>query len=80
VHALQNDSHDHDSGYILIILAVLICIGIKTNNIGNRIVVMLYCIRRFNSCNKAGQTEFTVYRHRLFDFACGRAVIFHISN
>ncbi len=30
--------------------------------------------------NKVGQTEFTVYRHRLFDFACGRAVIIQISN
>ena len=29
--------------------------------------------------DKAGQTKFTVYRHRFFDFACGRAVI-QISN
>ena len=25
-------------------------------------------------CPKAGQTKFTVYRHKVFDFACGRAV------
>ena len=30
--------------------------------------------------NKAGQTKFTVYRHKVFDFACGRAVIIQISN
>ena len=29
---------------------------------------------------KAGQTKFTVYRHKGFDFACGRAVIIQISN
>ena len=29
---------------------------------------------------KAGQTKFTVYRHKVFDFACGRAVIIQISN
>ena len=27
--------------------------------------------------HKARQTKFTVYRHRLFDFACGWAVIIH---
>jgi len=30
-------------------------------------------------CHKAGQTKFTVYRHRIFYFACGRAVIIQIS-
>ena len=24
--------------------------------------------------HKAGQTKFTVYRHKVFDFACGQAV------
>ena len=28
---------------------------------------------------KAGQTKFTVYRHKIFYFACGRAVIIQIS-
>ena len=28
---------------------------------------------------KARQTEFTVYRHNFFCFACGRAVIIQIS-
>ena len=27
----------------------------------------------------AGQTKFTVYRHKIFYFACGRAVITQIS-
>ena len=30
--------------------------------------------------HKTRQTKFTVYRHRLFDFACGQAVIIQISN
>ena len=30
--------------------------------------------------DKVGQTEFTVYCHKDFDFARGQAVIFHISN
>ena len=29
---------------------------------------------------KVGQTKFTVYRHKVFDFACGRVVIIQISN
>ena len=29
---------------------------------------------------KARQTKFTVYRHRLFDFACGQVAIIQISN
>ena len=33
-----------------------------------------------NCNNKAGQTKFTVYRHRFFDFACGRAIIIQMSN
>ena len=32
------------------------------------------------SIYKACQTKFTVYRHKLFDFACGQAVIIQISN
>jgi hypothetical protein len=35
---------------------------------------------RYLTSYKAGQTEFTVYRHRIFDFACGRTVIIQISN
>jgi len=31
------------------------------------------------SRSKAGQTKFTVYRHKIFYFACGRAVIIQIS-
>ena len=33
-----------------------------------------------DSVYKAGQTKFTVYRHKVFDFACGQAVITQISN
>ena len=29
--------------------------------------------------DKAGQTKFTVYHHKIFYFACGRAVIIQIS-
>ena len=29
---------------------------------------------------KVGQTKFTVYRHKVFDFECGRVVIIQISN
>ena len=28
----------------------------------------------------AGQTKFTVYRHKVFDFECGWAVIIEISD
>ena len=28
---------------------------------------------------EAGQTKFTVYHHKIFCFACGRAVIIQIS-
>ena len=34
----------------------------------------------FSSIHKAGQTKFTVYRHNIFYFACGRVVIIQISN
>ena len=30
--------------------------------------------------HKVGQTKFTVYRHKVFNFACGLAVIIQISN
>ena len=36
--------------------------------------------QRLVTLYKAGQTKFTVYRHKVFDFACGRAVIIQISN
>ena len=29
---------------------------------------------------KAVETKFTVYRHKVFDFACGRSVIIQIST
>ena len=47
-------------------------------------LVQFYEERCFNRCilsvAKAGQTKFTVYRHNIFYFACGRAVIIQISN
>ena len=32
------------------------------------------------SIHKVWQTKFTVYRHKLFNFACGRAVIFRFQT
>ena len=32
------------------------------------------------SIHKVWQTKFTVYRHKLFDFACRRVVVIQISN
>ena len=43
---------------------------------------MLFCVKHveqlFLDGDKAGQTKFTVYRHKIFYFACGRAVIIQI--
>ena len=36
--------------------------------------------RLVNYIAKARQTKFTVYRHEVFDFACGREVIIQNSN
>ena len=36
--------------------------------------------RPYINIHKAGQTKFTVYRHNIFYFACGRVVIIQISN
>ena len=35
---------------------------------------------QFVCCGYVGQTKFTVYHHKVFDFACGWAVIIQISN
>ena len=46
------------------------------------IIIFVVCLRvqGLKVGFKARQTEFTVYRHKVFDFACGRAVNIQISN